>query len=99
MKISNFFGNKEWSELKKFQNLDENKKNITFYAENKASINHFRELITELTVSRNISICYVTSVKDDPILSTNNDNIKSFYIGDGTARTQFFLTLSTKILL
>ncbi len=99
MKFSNFFGNNEWSELKKFQNLDEDKKNITFYAENKASINHFRELITELTETRDISICYVTSVKDDPLLNTNNDNIKSFYIGDGTARTQFFLTLSTKILL
>tara|TARA_B100000029_G_scaffold169089_1_gene165287 strand:- start:645 stop:1778 length:1134 start_codon:yes stop_codon:yes gene_type:complete len=99
MKFSNFFGKKEWSELKKFQNLDDDKKIITFYAENMASINHFRELITELTETRNLSICYVTSVKNDPILTTNNDNIKSFYIGDGTARTQFFLTLSTKILL
>ena len=72
MKFSNFFGKKEWSELKKFQNLDDDKKIITFYAENKASMNHFRTLISELTEELNYQICYVTSVKNDQILSSKN---------------------------
>jgi YidC/Oxa1 family membrane protein insertase len=47
----------------------------------------------------NLQICYVTSVKDDPILSTKNQRILPFYIGDGTARTKFFSSLKAKILV
>ena len=99
MKLSKIFFNDEWKQLKKIEELPESERTIIFYAENLASINHFREIITELTEKRNLSICYVTSVKDDPLLFSQNKKIKSFYIGDGTARTKFFLTLNTKILL
>ena len=37
--------------------------------------------------------------KDDPILSTKNQRILPFYIGDGTARTKFFSSLKAKILV
>ena len=47
----------------------------------------------------NLSICYITSVKDDPIFKLKNSKIKSFYIGDGAARTKFFLTLKAKIMI
>jgi len=99
MKLSNIFSNDEWKQLKKIEDLPQSERTIVFYAENLASINHFREIITELTEKRNLPICYITSVKDDPILFSKNKKIKSFYIGDGTARTKFFLTLNTKILL
>ena len=89
----------EWDDLKKFENLSDSERSIVFYAENEASINHFRTLIDELTETLNLQICYVTSVKNDPVLSSNNNNILSFYIGDGTARTKFFLMLKAKILL
>jgi len=89
----------EWDNLKKFENLSDFERSIVFYAENKASINHFRTLITELTEKMNLHICYVTSVKDDPILLSTNNNIMSFYIGEGTTRTKFFLTLKAKVLL
>ena len=91
MNISNLFLQKEWKELKKFENLSDVERSIVFYAENKASMNHFKLLISELTEKMNLEICYVTSVKDDPIFSNKNQNIKSFYIGDGVARTKFFL--------
>jgi YidC/Oxa1 family membrane protein insertase len=55
--------------------------------------------MSELTEKMNLQICYVTSVKDDPLLENENQKIKSFYIGDGTARTKFFLTLNAKILI
>jgi hypothetical protein len=56
-------------------------------------------LISELTEEKNLQICYVTSLKNDPILSLKNKHIFSFYIGDGAIRTKFFLTLKAKILI
>ena len=54
-------------------------------------MNHFRLLISELTQKRNFQICYITSVKNDPILSSNNDeNIFAFYIGDGVSKNEIF---------
>ena len=41
----------------------------------------------------------VTSVKNDPMLSVKDNNIHSFYIGDGIVRTKFFLELKAKILI
>ena len=98
MKLNFGFG-EEWKELKKFNKLNDEQRSIVFYAENKASMNHFRLLISELTKERNFQICYVTSVKNDPILSINEKNILAFYIGDGIVRTKFFLELKAKILI
>tara|TARA_A100001037_G_scaffold288897_1_gene300073 strand:+ start:1024 stop:2166 length:1143 start_codon:yes stop_codon:yes gene_type:complete len=95
----NFSLGKEWKELKKFEKLSEEQRRIVFYAENKASMNHFRLLIDELTEKMNLEICYMTSVEDDPIFLEKNNKITAFYIGDGTARTKFFLTLKAKILI
>tara|TARA_Y100000310_G_scaffold336589_1_gene421556 strand:+ start:2604 stop:3749 length:1146 start_codon:yes stop_codon:yes gene_type:complete len=95
----NFGLGKEWAELKRFEELSDEQRSIVFYAENKASINHFRLLISELTKEKNLQVCYVTSVKNDPIFSSKNRNICMFYIGDKTARTKFFITLKAKILI
>ena len=95
----NFGFSEEWKEYKKFEKLTDKERSIVFYAENEASMNHFRLLISELTEEKNLQICYVTSVKNDPIFSSKNKNIIAFYIGDGTARTKFFLTLKAKILI
>jgi len=89
----------EWKNLKKFESLSDFERSVVFYAENEASMNHFRTLITELTGKMNQQICYITSVKNDPIFLSTNNNIISFYIGEGTVRTKFFLTLKAKILL
>ena len=62
-------------------------------------MNHFRLLILKLTEEKNLQICYVTSLKNDPVLLSKNKNIFSFYIGDGIIRTKFFLTLKAKILI
>ncbi len=99
MKFPKISFGEEWDNLKKFNNLSDSKRSIVFYAENKASMNHFRTLIFELTERMNFQICYITSVKDDPIFTSTNKNILSFYVGEGTARTKFFLTLRAKILV
>ncbi len=99
MKLPSLSIGEEWKELRKFEALNDDERSIVFYAENKASMNHFRSLINELTEKIKLEICLVTSVKDDPILLIKNKKIKSFYIGDGTIRTKFFLTLKAKILI
>mgnify|MGYP003388868737 CR=1 FL=1 len=95
----NFGIGEEWKNLKIFQKLSDDERTIVFYAENKASMNHFRTLSTELTEVKGLKICYVTSVKNDKILSSNNEKILSFFIGDGIARTKFFIELKAKILI
>ena len=96
----NFGFSEEWKEYKKFEKLTDKERSIVFYAENEASMNHFRLLISELTEARNLQICYVTSVKDDPMLTMKNKNILSFYVGKGrTIRTKFFIFLKAKILI
>ena len=71
MKFSFSLG-KEWGELKKIERLSEDERSVVFYAENKASMNHFRFLIELLTKKMNLKICYVTSVKNDSIFSDSN---------------------------
>jgi len=98
LKLPSFSVGQVWKELHRFESLDENESSIVFYAENITSMNHFKPLISELT-KMDLNICYVTSVKDDPILSSKNQKIKSFYIGNGTVRVKFFLTLKARILI
>jgi len=99
MKLPSISLGREWKELQKFEKLTDFERSIVFYAENKASMNHFKSLIFELTEKMNLQICYVTSVKDDPIFSSKNQRVLPFYIGNGTARTKFFLTLKAIILV
>ena len=89
----------EWKNLEKIKKLTDKGCSIVFYAENKASMNHFRLLLLELTEIRNLQVCYVTSIKDDSVFSLKNKNIFAFHIGDGVVRTKFFLTLKAKILI
>ena len=99
MNISKILFGDEYKGLKKFEGLTDTDRSIVFYAENNASMNHFRTLIFELTKKMNLGICYVTSVRNDPMLKTKNEKIKSFYIGNGTIRTKFFLMLRAKVLI
>ena len=89
----------EWKNLEKIKKLTDKGCSIVFYAENKASMNHFRLLLLELTEIRNLQVCYVTSIQDDSVFSLKNKNIFAFHIGDGVVRTKFFLTLKAKILI
>lgn len=98
MKFNLSFGD-EWKNLKQFEKLTLDERSIVFYAENRASMNHFHGIISELTERKKLKICYVTSVKNDPILITKNEKIIPFFIGNGVARTKFFLTLKARILI
>tara|TARA_Y100000590_G_scaffold143431_1_gene164622 strand:+ start:4323 stop:5477 length:1155 start_codon:yes stop_codon:yes gene_type:complete len=98
MNFGKFSFNAESNDLKKFENLELDDKQIVFYSENENSMFIFKSLIDEL-ISKNITVCYVTSSKDDPYLTTSNDKIKTFCIGEGIIRTKFFLNLKANILI
>ena len=99
MKIANpVFGN-ERKELEKFNQLDLDERSIVFYSEDISSFVHFEQIIHELTEKMGCQICYVTSAKDDPILTSQNKRIKAFYIGHGAIRTKFFMELKAEVLV
>lgn len=89
----------ELNELKRFENLEQEERQIVFYSENKNSFFIFESLINQLTNVYNYDICYVTSSKDEPIFQTTNKKIKTFCIGEGAIRTKFFLNLQADVLL
>ena len=89
----------ELNELKRFESLKQEERKIVFYSENKNSVFIFESLINELVNVHNYDICYVTSSRDEPLLKTSNKKIKTFNIGEGVARTKFFLNLQADILI
>ena len=92
------FGN-ERKELEKFNELDLDERSIVFYSEDISSFVHFEQIIYELTEKMGRQICYVTSAKDDPMLTSQNKRINAFYIGLGAIRTKFFMELKADILV
>ena len=98
MNLGKFSFKSELNDLKKFENLDQTEKQIVFYSENQDYFFIFKSLIDEL-INQDITICYVTSSKDDPNLKSSNEKIKTFCIGEGIMRTKFFLNLKADILI
>jgi YidC/Oxa1 family membrane protein insertase len=99
MKINRLIFGKGWEGLEKFNKLDLDERSIVFYSEDISSFVHFEQIIHELTKEMGYQICYVTSAKDDPILNSQDEKIKAFYIGDGSARTKFFMELKAEVLV
>ena len=82
---------RDCSEVKRFEKLDEKERSIVFYLENESDFIFFKPIVEKLTEEYDTKICYVTSSKTDPMLNSNNKNILPFYIGDGVARSNFFI--------
>ena len=99
MKITESIFDNERKELEKFNKLDLDERSIVFYSEDILSFVHFEQIIHELTEKMGCQICYVTSAKDDPIITSQNKRIKAFYIGLGAIRTKFFMELKAELLV
>ena len=63
-----------------FRKTPEEKKAIVFYAEHKGHYPYFEGIINELMHKYNQPLSYATSDPKDPILNTNEANIKPFYL-------------------
>mgnify|MGYP003951825783 CR=1 FL=1 len=89
----------DWKEVKRFKKLDKKDRSIVFYLESESDFIFFKPVVEKLTQEYDTKICYVTSSKMDPMLSSNNKNILPFYIGDGMARSNFFINLKATIIV
>ena len=89
----------DWKEVKRFKKLDKKDRSIIFYLENECDFIVFKPIVEKLTQEYDIKICYVTSSKTDPMLTSNDKNILPFYIGDGIARSSFFVNLKATIVV
>ena len=89
----------DWKEVNRFKKLDKKDRSIVFYLENEYDFIFFKPIVKKLTQEYDTKICYVTSSKTDPMLSSNNKNILPFYIGDGIARSNFFINLEASIII
>ena len=86
-------------ELRKFRALEPSARSIVFYAEDGGSWVHYESIIRELVDNLGKRICYVTSTANDPVLRLQDRNIQAYYIGFGSARTVFFLTLRADVMV
>ena len=89
----------DWKEVKRFKKLDQKDRSIVFYLEKESDFIFFKPIVEKLTQEYDTKICYVTSSKTDPMLSCNDKNILPFYIGDGVARSNFFINLKATIIV
>ena len=89
----------DWKEVKRFKKLDQKDRSIVFYLEKESDFIFFNLVVEKLTQEYDTKICYVTSSKTDPMLSCNDKNILPFYIGDGVARSNFFINLKATIMV
>ena len=89
----------DWKELKRFEKLDKKDRSIVFYLENEYDFIFFKPIVEKLTQEYDTKICYVTSSKTDPMLGSSDKNILPFYIGDGVARSKFFINLKATIMV
>ena len=89
----------DWKELKRFQKLDKKDRSIVFYLENEYYFIYFQPIVEKLTQKYDMKICYITSSKTDPMLTCKDKNILPFYIGDGIARSNFFINLKATVIV
>jgi len=85
--------------LRGFNALDPDDREVVFYSEDNASWVFFEPIIKELLETHGKKICYLTSSIDDPILTRQGNEIRSFYIGLGLVRTYLFLTLKADVMV
>jgi len=89
----------DWKELKRFEKLDKKDRSIVFYLENEYYFIYFQPIMEKLAQKYDMKICYITSSKTDPMLTCKDKNILPFYIGDGVARSNFFINLKATIIV
>lgn len=86
-------------DIVRFISLPKEKRRITFYSEGKNYWPHLEGIIIELLHQSNLSICYISSDKNDPGLFINHARYFSFNIDEGFFRNWLFENIDTDILV
>lgn len=86
------------SSLRRFNRTPRDERQIVFYAESRADWAHLGPIVEELS-SAGRTISYVTSDEDDPVLSSQKDRLRAFFVGSGTVRTTFFRLVDADVMV
>lgn len=82
--------------LKEVLNLEKDWLQIVFYAESNADWAHMLDVVDRLRQDYNRKITCICTDRSDMFLQKNVSNVKSFFIGSGTARTILFKLIKAK---
>lgn len=92
-------GFKRWLDLVRFLRLPRREKTLVFYVESMGMWPYFKPTIDSLTQDHGREILYVTSDRNDPVLSDPPSGVRAFYIGWGLVQIIFFETLGADVLV
>ena len=70
----------ELAYYRRFKRLSAQDRSIVFYAEHSGHYPYFEGIIKKLTDEYNRTLCYITSDRHDPILTSSDPKIKTFYL-------------------
>ena len=85
--------------LVQIMQLPEKFQNLTFYSEGESDWPHLKGLIEGILLNTDTSICYITSSPNDPGLSIQHPNLKSFQIDKSFIRNWLFENIKTDVLV
>ncbi len=91
---SDFF--RAWRGFFALQSLESDWQKIVFYAESRADWAHMEPVVKKLIEKHARQITCITSDPADPVLTTTQPGVRSFFIGSGSARTALFQALKAR---
>ncbi len=90
---------REWRGLKAFKALPRGLRKIVFYSQGRGYWTYFQPVFLALRDEFGLTVVYVTSAGDDPLLVDTPPGMHAIYVGSGSFRTLFFSTLEADVLL
>ena len=94
--MNNLF--KSFNEIKKFNKIKYQYKNIVFFSENNNYSYFFKDIIDKL-IEKNIKLTFVTADKNDLFLKYANENLKTVLIPNFLFLQYFFSNLKCENLI
>ncbi len=88
----------DWRASRAFKALPSDWRRIVIYSESGQDWHHFASVIDRLT-ARGEKVCYLTSDPNDTGLRQDNQQLKSFCIGNGISRTVCFQFMEAGVVL
>jgi len=90
---------KHLSQAIEFTRLPKEMRRVVFYSEGKSYWPLFKGLIDGILDQSELSVCYITSGKDDPGIEYSDNQYKSFLIDDSYVRNWLFENMQTDVLI
>lgn len=90
---------RSWLETFAFIKSSKSSLSLVIYSEGGEYDSYFRPLLSALSIYKNLQLCYLSSDPADPLLQQETDNVGSYYVGNGTARTYLMRCLKADVII